>query len=71
MRLLIDLQGAQSESRFRGIGRYSLSLVKAVTAITTPDDQVELLMNMRLQDSIPSLRVQASRAAESRAISPT
>lgn len=30
MRILIDLQGAQSKSRFRGIGRYSLSLTKAL-----------------------------------------
>ena len=30
MRILIDLQGAQSESRFRGIGRYSLALALGV-----------------------------------------
>ena len=30
MRIVIDLQGAQSESRFRGIGRYSLSLALAM-----------------------------------------
>ena len=30
MRIVIDLQGAQTESRFRGIGRYSLSLAKAM-----------------------------------------
>jgi glycosyltransferase involved in cell wall biosynthesis len=30
MRVLIDLQGAQTESRFRGIGRYSLSLAQAM-----------------------------------------
>jgi glycosyltransferase involved in cell wall biosynthesis len=30
MRIVIDLQGAQSESRFRGIGRYSLSLTQAI-----------------------------------------
>lgn len=30
MRIVIDLQGAQTESRFRGIGRYSLSLSKAI-----------------------------------------
>ena len=30
MRILIDLQGAQSKSRFRGIGRYTLSLAKAI-----------------------------------------
>ena len=30
MRIVLDLQGAQTESRFRGIGRYSLSLAKAI-----------------------------------------
>ncbi len=30
MRIVIDMQGAQTESRFRGIGRYSLSLAKAI-----------------------------------------
>lgn len=30
MRIVIDLQGAQSESRFRGIGRYSLALALAI-----------------------------------------
>lgn len=30
MRIVIDMQGAQTESRFRGIGRYSLSLAQAI-----------------------------------------
>jgi glycosyltransferase involved in cell wall biosynthesis len=30
MRIVLDLQGAQSASRFRGIGRYSLSLALAI-----------------------------------------
>jgi glycosyltransferase involved in cell wall biosynthesis len=30
MRIVLDLQGAQSESRFRGIGRYTLSLAEAI-----------------------------------------
>ena len=30
MRIVIDMQGAQTESRFRGIGRYALSFTKAV-----------------------------------------
>jgi len=32
MRIVIDLQGAQSESRFRGIGRYCLSLAQAMAS---------------------------------------
>ena len=30
MRIVIDLQGAQTESRYRGIGRYTMSLTKAI-----------------------------------------
>ena len=30
MRIAIDMQGAQSESRYRGIGRYTISLAKAI-----------------------------------------
>lgn len=30
MRIVIDLQGVQNESRYRGIGRYSLAFVKAL-----------------------------------------
>lgn len=33
MRIVIDLQGAQTESRFRGIGRYSLALAEAITRL--------------------------------------
>ena len=35
MRILIDLQGAQSASRYRGIGRYSMSLVRTLARINT------------------------------------
>lgn len=55
MRLLIDYQGAQSESRYRGIGRYSSSLVKALLAQTTDEDHIELLLNMRLPTFIQSI----------------
>ena len=30
MRIVIDMQGAQTESRFRGIGRYTLALAQAI-----------------------------------------
>lgn len=30
MRIVIDMQGAQTESRFRGIGRYTISLAQAI-----------------------------------------
>ena len=30
MKIVIDLQSLQTQSRFRGIGRYSLALTKAI-----------------------------------------
>ena len=30
MRIVIDLQGAQTESRFRGIGRYSIAIARGI-----------------------------------------
>ena len=45
MRIVIDLQGAQSASRYRGIGRYSLSLSKAI-AKNSSDEVIILLSNL-------------------------
>ena len=47
MRILIDLQGCQSDSRFGGIGRYSMSLAKAMLRLGT-SHQICLLLNSRL-----------------------
>lgn len=55
MRILIDLQGAQSESRFRGIGRYSLSLALAVARDHHGHD-VHIALNGAFPDSIASIR---------------
>jgi glycosyltransferase involved in cell wall biosynthesis len=60
MRIVIDLQGAQSESRFRGIGRYSLSLSLAI-AKHAQDHDVWLALNGRLPESIPSIRAAFSK----------
>ena len=46
MRIMIDLQGAQSESRFRGIGRYSLSLTQALIRKGTGHEFVVALNGM-------------------------
>jgi O-antigen biosynthesis alpha-1,2-mannosyltransferase len=46
MRILIDLQGAQSESRSRGIGRYSLALAKAVVCNRDNHEIFILLSNL-------------------------
>ena len=54
MRLLIDLQGAQSESRYRGIGRYTLSIVEGILA-NRGNHEVILLVNGNLQSSLSYL----------------
>ncbi|RZT08683.1 Glycosyltransferase involved in cell wall bisynthesis [Duganella sp. CF402] len=55
MRIVIDLQGAQSESRFRGIGRYSLALALGV-ARNAGQHEIWLLLNGALHASIADLR---------------
>ena len=54
MRLIIDLQGAQSGSRHRGIGRYSTSLAKAVIRNAANHD-VLVLLNGLFEDSVSRL----------------
>lgn len=55
MRILLDLQGVQGESRRRGIGRYSLSLALAV-ARTRRGHDVHLLLNGAFPESIDQIR---------------
>ncbi|QSI28763.1 glycosyltransferase [Variovorax sp. RKNM96] len=55
MKILIDLQGAQSGSRYRGIGRYSLALAKEL--VKNPGAQEYwLLVNARLEDGLLEIR---------------
>ncbi|PHV07832.1 glycosyl transferase family 1 [Janthinobacterium sp. BJB412] len=56
MRILIDLQGAQSESRFRGVGRYSLALALGI-ARNAGRHEIWLLLNGALPAAIPALRL--------------
>ena len=55
MRIVIDMQGAQSESRFRGIGRYSLEFAKSVVC-NRGSHEVILALNGALPDSIGGIR---------------
>jgi len=55
MRVVIDMQGAQSESRFRGIGRYSLNFAKAVVR-NRGKNEVILALNGAFQESIDEIR---------------
>jgi glycosyltransferase involved in cell wall biosynthesis/predicted SAM-dependent methyltransferase len=55
MRIVIDLQGAQTESRFRGIGRYSLSLALAM-ARNAEEHEIWLVLNGAFPDSVLAIR---------------
>src|SRR5438105_5116008 len=55
MRIVIDLQGAQSESRYRGIGRYSLGLALGM-ARNAGEHEVWLALNAALGKSVDDIR---------------
>lgn len=55
MRIVIDLQGAQTESRLRGIGRYSLALAKAIVC-HRKDHEILIALNGLLPDTIEPIR---------------
>jgi glycosyltransferase involved in cell wall biosynthesis len=54
MKLLLDLQGAQSQSRHRGIGRYTLALTRAFLDRAEADHDAQLLFNARFGDATDS-----------------
>lgn len=56
MRIVIDLQGAQSESRYRGIGRYSLFFTKALAKEASLKHEVVIALNSSFAESIPSIK---------------
>lgn len=56
MRIVIDLQGAQGQSRLRGIGRYSLSIALAITR-NRGDHEVIIALNGLLPDGIEAIRL--------------
>lgn len=55
MRIVIDLQGAQSSSRFRGIGRYSISLATAIVR-NRGNHEVHLVFNGLFRETIKPIR---------------
>jgi glycosyltransferase involved in cell wall biosynthesis len=55
MRIVLDLQGAQTASRFRGIGRYSLSFAHAIVRNRGEHDIILALSGL-LPDSIAPIR---------------
>lgn len=55
MRIVIDMQGAQTESRHRGIGRYTLSLTKAM-ARQRGNNEIVLALSGFFPDTIEPIR---------------
>lgn len=55
MRIVIDMQGAQTESRFRGIGRYTIAFAKAVVR-NRGNHEVFLALSGLHPDTIESIR---------------
>ncbi|WP_236749215.1 glycosyltransferase family 4 protein [Acidovorax carolinensis] len=55
MRIVIDMQGAQTESRFRGIGRYSVSFAQGIVR-NRGKHEVILALSGLFPDSIESIR---------------
>ncbi|MDR9499960.1 MAG: glycosyltransferase family 1 protein [Hydrogenovibrio sp.] len=60
MRLVVDMQGAQTGSRFRGIGRYTLSIIKALAQhpfFQKRENELVLVLNGMLSDSLQDVYV--------------
>lgn len=57
MRIVIDMQGAQTDSRYRGIGRYSLSFVKAL-ARKKGEHEIILALNGAFQQSVDAIKTE-------------
>ena len=55
MRIIIDLQGAQTESRYRGIGRYTLALTQALLSANRNHEVIVLLNGLLLDEHDPLL----------------
>lgn len=60
MRIAIDLQGAQSDSRFHGIGRYSLSIAQAI-ARNRGDHEIFIALNGLFPETIEPVRAAFDR----------
>ncbi|WP_262966472.1 glycosyltransferase [Methylobacter psychrophilus] len=57
MRIVIDLQGAQSASRHRGIGRYSLALAQAMVR-NRGEHEIIIALNGLFPDTIEPIRAE-------------
>ena len=55
MRIVIDMQGAQTESRFRGIGRYTMAFAKAIVG-NRGEHEIFLALNGLFPETIETIR---------------
>ena len=55
MRIAIDLQAAQAANRHRGIGRYALSLTKAILR-NAPEHECVIVLNAAFPQAVDELR---------------
>ncbi|RCS23328.1 glycosyltransferase [Phyllobacterium salinisoli] len=55
MRIAFDMQGAQTESRYRGIGRYTTSLVRAILD-TASNSEIYLILNCLFPETIAPIK---------------
>jgi len=55
MRIVLDLQACQSDSQFRGMGRYSMSLAKAI-ARQAGNHDIWIALNARFPDTVANIR---------------
>lgn len=55
MRIVIDMQGAQTESRYRGIGRYTVALTQAIVR-NRGEHEIILVLNGLFPDTIEPVR---------------
>lgn len=55
MRIVIDMQGAQTESRFRGIGRYTLAFTQAIVR-NRREHEIILVLNGLFPETIEPIR---------------
>lgn len=55
MKMLLDMQGTQCQSRYRGIGRYSLGLAKAFAALAAERHDLRFAFNAQLDEATDSV----------------
>lgn len=67
MRIAIDLQGAQTESRNRGIGRYSIALTKEIIK-NNHSHEIVIILNGNLEETAKEIKKGLTSLIDSRSI---